>query len=959
MKRSNPTSRRRAAGFRIFLILLVNLCGFRGVFAADVPLPAASEVFELLLKLGLPDSKGATWMKARGRPIRGGCLPDESHGTDYSGNTWLVHEDSDGMVDVIVDQSRRVHCHRRIPEKTKADIYDTEPPEIECLPADLEADIHLFEARVELYANGSLADGKFHDAPTSILFLSHLYRQGHVEAACRLLPKVLALVKSPNMALDGAISLLAFDAIYRLNDEWIRGLPADAFADKMEALTDRFPRHGSPMRKVALAIARKAREQKPAAEAEDPEVKPLAELLLHANERQTRELFLTSNWLLPSANDDFWSEQTINRARAGWTIPQSTTDGMPSSGYFASVFGGKVKSALALSRLLEDHRLLRALDWDTAFHDSLFSEEERYELDKQEANSPVNPKRNGLDDIPHPIDIGKLAWRFLEPIVPHRLAGGYYGGSEELQNQSIRAWLQTIASFSDEEIAWNYVETADNWNEENFDLALKYLVARGGEESVSRLRSLFLDPAVWKNRGVDSLLPMLEVFVKRHGATPEFREGIRQNAANKNEEPAMLAKLALATTPRTLGDLLAEAESKNSVDSVSFIQSIFREIRFVPWVEAEPQIYRAAARAKDPGMKSYLLAGLLQSGRMRRSSESSAISNISALDDPSTQAALVSLLTDERLGKARIDFEEADRLSVADLTAIGIAQRRLAPDTFVEWNKLRETSSRLAFRWLKMFAGEILAKRPPPPAPNASRISSAEVESLIQDLGALQSASVLHSFQQQPIDKQFAVMTALADRRSWPAALQQAQLLVTEVCTSEPVAVDQEMEHWKGRGFDVSLFHDLLAYAEQSARGGRCINITIIPKAPLDGLVLEFVKWWPMEKSTFESIRLPGRDKFPTPSVITQCKLRRNQRDQAEVNLNYARLNWKDAKLNETWQKLRSGTESTEGTIDGESTTTDVRPLEDTLNDIDEHDVVGDRSFYLGILSQTAPQESK
>ncbi len=886
-------------------------------FSADLSQTPAAEAFEHLYQLGLPNCAGAKWVRAKmqntnpgpWRPITFGEreLPGRDSDTSFTGNAWLLREYADGSVDIVTEQSRIIHARRQNHEQneeTPAAENEAKLPLVSITDANLEADLKFLEKSIqsETRPDGVERNPDYTEAAgVAVLFLANLSRQGHPEAATRLLPAVLTLNAKPDRALNQAIWILANSRLFALNQRWLGGLPASEYADALEALATDFPR-GWPARKPALVFVEKARNQPPSKGADEPEVKAMAELLLQANAEQIAESSQLENWLLPVDDDPMQGAPGTDDS------PPSDNSFMSlaKEGYFNALFSGKRRSASALARLLDDHRLLRALD------------EQQNDEEEDSGNNDESDAERGDSSaeraFPHPLELSKLAERILRPILPAQLTPPYHTISPD--HIAVLSWLEEIGPLSDEELAWRYLRSASGGLDDNFRAALHFLVEHGSGETVENLRDVFLDPAVWIG-GLDDLIPNLAKYLRRAGgASSQFREGVLQIAKHALQEEmagygdknqgekrfaAKFADLQQALYPRPLADLLTDLEAAPADASGPIFEAIVQELQTAPRLEMESQIYRAAAKASDAARRCALLHAFSDACIARRHELGKLTAPIPTPKDLETRAALEKLLDDQRPDPNPSVTGAEIEMTVSYLASVFFAGDRLPQSQFTRWGQLE--SMRVGRQWMEHFAREVIAGRDAPPLPSATLVTPEEVEALIAELGALPPAQVIPTLRGKPLNEQLAIMKSLATRAVWPAALASAQLPIIKVQVDSDVSCALDLTPWKGRTVNLNFVRELMAIAEKAALEGHGVCFTATSSEPLSGMMISLHNQSNFAEPSQASMQLPGLDAGKKPDAFTFCGIEEFSEGQLGKSAAFAHPAWKDLTLTAGWQK--------------------------------------------------------
>ncbi len=922
------------------LCLLLAQCGCWGVgnaFSADLSQTPAAEAFELLRKLGLPDCAGAKWVRVTMQDTDSGSpqilerreLPGGNGQISYSGNAWLIREKAEGTVEIVTNQCRLILARRESQDPAAESPEPAEPtksklPLVAIAEANLQGDLALLEKAIQPRESAE-GDSEFAEAiGLSVLFLANVYHEGEQEAATRLLPVALAASEKPGMALDQAISILADGRLSALNQRWLEGLPAADYADALQAIATEFPR-GWRARKRALAFAEKARKQTPTESADDPESKVIAELILRANTEQIAEIRQVQNWLLPAPaeastqNDgDDAGEPNVGAPDLNQNAPDrddsAASDDAPAAsatkgGYFASVLEGKHRSACALARLLGDHRLLRVLE-EQGYDNEADSGGDEGDVEEENASS------DRYAPFAHPLELSEVVERFLRPILPVQVTSQFnYESIPTKRIPMVSAWLQEIGPLSDEELAWKYLRTAGSSTDLNFLRALRFLVDHGSAETQSKLRDVFLDPAVWRG-AFEYLAPALAKYLKQSGAgSPQFsasvlqaaKEALQEATANYGDKKegekraaAKLAELQQALNPRPLADLLTDFEATPADGSSPILLAIGQELQTAPRLEAESQIYRAAAKAADPAARIALLGALNRAASVWRRALGKTPSLVPVPKDPETRTALETLLDDRRSNlnnHGAAAYGTVDQ-TVSNFTAMLFAWDRLPRGQLTQWMRLG--SERVCELWMESFAREVVAGRAAPPFPNPSLVAPERIESLIAELGALSPEKVIPTLHERSINEQLAVMKSLASRADWPAALQSAQLVITQVQVDADVGLALDLTLWKGRTVNRDLARELMALAEKAALAGHGAWFYVATSEPLGGMKLSLRD---QKEKPDGGLRLPGIEAGKKPDAYSVCIIQDLSEGQFDNTIAFAHPAWKDAALTTAWQE--------------------------------------------------------
>lgn len=125
------------------LVLVVSLSADEAQSGSPTSGKAVPEsALEIFHQLGLPDTRGATWVQANGENVGSAILPDHPGG-GYSGNAWLIREEADGTVELVMHQCHRI-LGRRAKENDAEESRTPAPgdlPEFRITAADLDKDM--------------------------------------------------------------------------------------------------------------------------------------------------------------------------------------------------------------------------------------------------------------------------------------------------------------------------------------------------------------------------------------------------------------------------------------------------------------------------------------------------------------------------------------------------------------------------------------------------------------------------------------------------------------------------------------------------------------------------------------------------------------------------------------------------------------------------------------------------
>ena len=889
-----------------------------GTFAQDASPAGPGGTLEIFFKLGLPDSRGAKWVKASlAENFDGGLLLPGGDEAGYSGNAWLVREEKNGTVELIVDHTRRVRARRA---KSEEDESAGKIPVVQIQDADLDGDLKKLAAALKPGAkknrNGVRVGGDYLSgdeaqpamAAGAILLCAHLQHQGRAEQAGALLRDTLAF-SEPASALDRAVSVLADGRLRQLTDAFLEKRDLAAYAQAIEKLAGEFPR-GWTKRDAALFLARRAREQKPASA--DPVAKRAADLLLSLKRDQLDSLPLNSNWLFaaPGESPRRGRSMRFYNGRRMMASGEAASDG-PASAFFTE----RRTAFAAVARLLDDHRLIALRRGDVSDSSSSYFSGE---MSREER---VRREYNGLD---RPLELRELAWSLVQNIIPSRLRSEA-GDLESGRAEKVLAWFGTIAALSDDDLAWGTLRQSDSTDDNNFGSALGFLVQKGNAASQKLLQDVFLDPAVWSGGSNENVFPQLESYAAKLGPdAAAFGEKLRpivaaaikaQNAEQmsnfgekmpaeqrkmyERQADGELKKFDQIFKPQGLSEMLAELADADKESSMELWQTLQGQLEKVPWAQAEAQLYQLAPKAKDPAVRSGILSLIMQHERGEKKTAPAA-------PDAATRAALETLLADETPIPEPI-FWAASAQNFGDFTALAFVLPRLAAGENGTWQKLLQTCPEFGIGWIKSHARALAAGQPAPPIPDAARVPAGRADEILKEAVALAPEKILATLLAKTPDEQAAVVAQLGKFAEWPPALLAARLTVTgtQLDDSE-FAKEFNAERWKGRRFDEAMRKEITEAAEKAALDGHACTVGVAPVGLLGGLKFGFrnggSRTGNIDKKELAQSTTPLLEGQPQPDAIVSAHFHAGEDGRIET-VTFAYALWKNSNLNRAWRE--------------------------------------------------------
>jgi hypothetical protein len=972
--------------------------------ANEASVAKVAQALEIFFQLGLPDTKTAKWVHVDGAGISQGMRNPYAEEPEELGNAWLLREEADGTVELVVNHTRVLKA-KKVGKGGRG--KPGELPTVQIKPADLAADLKKLVQGWKAYAQqmhssrpgsddeeedegsnfggGSQSLGGI--ASQALLFAAHLQRQGKADAVKTVLPPVLKMSGSAEAALNGAVSMLGDARLAALTEQWARQGDAKLYAEGIDKLAEEFSR-GWANRAAALLLVERARKQTPAEGAEDPRAKAAAALLLGLRAEQFRDLPMNYNWLLmkaeeaesagmsggwqnypslsgagdedeSSSDDEEEGDENVKPKRGAKPGPGGKAS--PTKAFFAK----PREAAQALALLLGDHRLLRSAGRIRRDSSSWSSEE-----------SPEILLKKQYAALPRPTELGELAKALLAKLLPGNLSEDEDDNEAgESSGEAAREWVESIAKLSDEDLAWNYLKSSGSSSNAEFGSALTYLVEKGSAATLVKLQDVFQDPAVWHGN-FDGTLEHLEGYMKKvPGDKAAFGEKLKAAAKLALEEeraeqgkyqsqmPAEYAKMQQAQEKAQLKKIeqffkqsnlavaLADILEAEEAEAQALAQSLQPIIARTPPGEVETQLLQAAVQAKTYGAKSALLMVLHGRGETR----GAAAKKPEAMSAAARAAALV-LMADETKpsAKARLRGEE---ITVGLMASQAIVFSRFTPEEQAVWMHLYQTVPQLVPGWIRAAAQEVVAGKPIPPAPDAAHVPEAQVTALVAELGALAADKLAAGVQAKTPDQQLALLTYLEGPKAvWPATFKAAYLQIGEV-TGE-LAGALGLEKWKGRQLDDALLAEMSAAVEKTVLDGKATIVTISPKGLLSGLTLNVMKNpQTITRQQFASYPLKMPADKPAPDGFAAHYLQGGPVDRQMGGLGYFYPVWKDAATTKAWQEenrkqyAASGKGGEKPAPGRREFRNDPAPLEKTLKAVVDLEPAGRKTFQIRWMS--------
>lgn len=894
--------------------------------AADAQETAPAEQAQALatfLKLGLPDARGAKWVQAQlaDDDDDGGLLLPGGREAGYSGNAWLVREEKNGTVELIIGHTRRVRARRA---KSDDDESAGKFPAVRIQAADLDGDLQKLAAalkpggknsRNSISVGGEYLSGEEARpamAAGALLLCAHLQQQGRAAQAAALLRETLAFAPDSAAALDSAVSMIADGRLRQLTDEFLEKRDAAGYAQAIEKLAGEFPR-GWAKREAALFLARRAREQKPAPAAGDPAAQKAAALLLSLKREHLESLPTGSNWLFAAAE-----ESPDGPARRSYRGRRADPSDEPAPNGPATAFFAQRRTAFAaVARLLDDHRFVALRRADLSGSGSSYFDSDTTPAER------IRQQYNGLD---RPLELCELAWALVQNIIPSRLRSEA-DDLETGRGEKVLAWFQTIAALSEDELAWSTLRQCENTGDNSFGPALGFLVRKGNAGSQKLLQEVFLDPAVWSGGSADEMHLQLEAYAAKLGPAaeafgdklrpivaaavkarydvsqiPGLGDGQMSSESRKQYErqaAGELKKFDQIFKPQGLAEMLAELADATKEGSMEIWQTLQGQLAKVPWPQAEAQLFQTAPKAKDPAVRSGILSLIMQRGGR----EDGEKKPTAATPDAATRAAVETLLADATPLPEPIQWAPAAN-SFADLAALAFVLPRLAENESGPWQEFMQKQPEFTIGWLKSHARALVAGQPAPPMPDAKRVPAGRAEDIIREVAALAPEKVLAALLAKTPDEQAAALGHLGTLAEWPPAFLGARLTITGSQTDgSDFAKEFNPDRWKGRRLDETLHKEITAAVEKAGLDGHACMAGFAPVGMIGGLKFAFQSGGSgnINKQQLTQSKTPLIEGQPPPAAIIAAVFTVQEAAPKPVIFAYAL--WKNPDFTRAWRE--------------------------------------------------------
>lgn len=869
-----------------------------------------AKLLEKFFDLGLPDAKGGKWSRIVPMDSAGGEGSLDGGLGDLTGNGWVLRE-SRGAVEAVMADGRAVRGRK----------MKDEDGETANLDADLKTFMEALKSKKAQMSRGDDdAQEKARMAGGALLFLAQLQRQGRGDFVREALPQVLAQVPSPEMALDGAVTMLANAQLATLLQAWVENGDAAAYAAGIDRIAAAFPR-GWMDRDAALLLAAGLREQKPAKLAGDADAKQAADFLLKLKVGDFRQLPAGWNWFISEAGGrrrmSGFPGFDAEESGEGNEEPQPTGKPVTKNGTVAAFFAKKREAAMAMAKLLDDRRYVRsggAVNSDGGHGFSIGEHKSREEMIREQYNQIARPR-----------EMGEIAWAVLSPLLPDSLRN-------EAQQRpagraaSVMAWLKAIAAKSDEELAWDYLRSATGTYDDDFRNGLGFLLEKGGPETLAKLKEVFLDPGVWSGGSMDEMIGYTQQYVKRAPADAAFPDKLRaaakagfameeagnsrysqgypeemkkQLAARRAAQMKQLDQIFKA--PQSLAEQLAEIVAMEEMEALAAMNTFGRALAKTPLPEIETAIFQAAAKAKSPMLKAELLQLVMNVGMFaaRLQPPGKAGAPPAVPGDAATREAMLALLRDETLVQNR--WNPSVTTTIWESTAWALILIHSAEARQNEWQRFTESAPHLAKKWARTHALAIAGGHTPPPLPDASRLAAGRAAVLVAELGALPVNQIAAAIDGKSPDEQLAIVGHLEKSDQWPATLVNAHLTISEVSGDAVAGLDGAA--WKGRQLDENLVREIPAALEKAAGEGKFHAVVVSVSGPLAGAEISVVNSAnKMQPEQLASFAIPGLSGRPAPSALVFASIQPRVDGPRGIVTGFGFPIWKDPAITRAWR---------------------------------------------------------
>ena len=896
---SNPCLRSVAAAMtRLATSFIVSMVTLIASAAPAFSQSDDAKLLETFFELGLPEVKGAKWVQAYGEDGEQAQLPG-GYNANYKGNAWLVSE-ANGVVEVVFVDGRRVKGRKGDANSLASD----GEPRIMIQPAKLDADLKALGKQLKSPEGFSRRSNNPDDlarmAGGALVALAQFQRNGQGDFVKEHFPYAVRIAGSPAKALDGAVGLIADTAMGEVCAKFYENGNAAACATAVEGLAAKFPR-GWKQRDASLMFAARLREQKLSSQAGDPAAKAAAAVLLALRAQDAGQIGGLGNWMLPKLPDDGGGERRgrafsrrRHRSFSDFSDDESAVKDGPLSRFLA-----KSREALpGLVQLLGDQRFVRFPMQRGRSHSYFSSRMNRDEVLRQQ-----------YDALSRPAELGEIARILIGEVAPNDF---------EESDDDLRKWAASAVAKTDEELAWDYLRNSNSTNDGAFSMGLSFLVAKGGDETLRKLREVFLDPGVWNSNSLDTVGEQAAAWLKRAKPEPEFgpklvaaaKSGLKRESdeqaryfeRNDNAEyakqfaarqKALTAKLdGLFKPQKPLAERIAEIATMDETEASGFLQTLRKDFEKASPEELLSAILPVAAAAKSAEVKFALIGSLY-----REAGKAADAAKI----PPAVREAMLTLLRDT--GEVSNRWNPGNRQKIAEVAAGVIVMSYCPAKDRMKWQTYGMNMPRLATKWMLHSAQEIAAGKSAPPLPDPAK---ADGPALVKELGALTAAAVAGAFDKKSPNEQIAIVAHLEKSSDWPASLVEFHFTIAEVTdTSEGAPPGFDAAKWKGRRLDEAALRELMEFTEKTLLTTP-VMLSISINSPLAGVAVSVGKWeQKVGPQQIEQMGLPKGDSKPDAVWLAAIRISKDNAGEEETSRNsagFGYLAWKDEAKTRAWR---------------------------------------------------------
>lgn len=817
-------------------VILLFLCVLAPVFAEEKSLSDMTrqekDVPALFLQLGLPDTRGAKWVKVQPGNFTTFFLNDDLPVSDknafvgYSGNAWLLSEDENGIVELVIHQSQKIRARRIVPTQKRNLESGDHLHDVIIDPGDIDRDLDALRSAMP---KSVLPNGH------TFLFFVHLQNQGRMEAVRKLFPQ-LSIGSATTDILNQAVSAVADGRLTILNQQWSENGDVGAYSKGLEKLTIDFPRGWAKLDSV-VSLLQVLSQQPPVEEINNPEAEKAAEVIMGLTlERLDRwRAEKEENWLLPRSHD---FKLRINQrmgipgsfGSSRWKmisqlpingIESPNDDPLPENDPLMIFLAGKQKAAAGLLDLVDDHRLLKILREPV--------EEGKFDYygDNMVEIQPMN--------IPRPFKLGEIARMLLDPVMPTGMKGmtsEFYRSGDYYPEAT--DWLKEVITLNDEELAWHILRRREVEHPQ-FKGSIRYLIQQGGSETLAKLKEVFVDPLVWSSFHYHVLLEVMDPFFKRLGSDTseiqgkmiaafkkalerEKKEWEEREKSDEDETPekyddaGALATLRIVedaiNRPR-ITDLLEAYVAADEQKTEEMWETINEVMKPASFQEVEKLVYLRTAKSHSEEERLRALDFLRYTG----------YGSLSMLPDQETRTALNALIKDPKFPVAIPPLLVGKRMTMIE---------------DVQLEEVGEILPGLALDWIQKAGHALINGQQPPPIPDGSGIPFERVQEVAEEFAKLSPSQLPSAFASKSPKLQLALALNLKDLPKLSPLLHETRFIISRI--REDVDRNFPLDQWKGRRLDETLILEAARAIQAAAKKGRYMSITFESLSLMEGV---------------------------------------------------------------------------------------------------------------------------